>query len=73
MLSFIHTHYASAILLAETAASANVNKSEANRCFHAYAGRSPIDALIHHHLDVARRMPGDASPTMQSPSPENLL
>lgn len=65
MLSFIHTHYASAISLADIAASANVSKSEANRCFHAYTGRSPIDALIQHRLDVAHRMMGDASLTIR--------
>ena len=65
MLSFIHTHYASAVSLADIAASANVSKSEANRCFQAYTGHSPIDALLSHRLDVAHRMLGDASLTIR--------
>lgn len=65
MLSYIHAHYAGAVSLADIAASANVSKSEANRCFQAYTGRSPMDALISHRLDVAHHLLGDASLTIR--------
>ena len=53
MLSYIREHYAEAVTLEEIARSANISRSEAGRCFNAYVGCSPVDALIQHRLQVA--------------------
>lgn len=54
MLAFIHSHYAEKISLADIASAANISRSEAGRCFQAYMGCSPIDALIYHRLQKAQ-------------------
>ena len=56
MLSFIHAHYAEDIALNDIARAASISRSEAGRCFNAYMGCSPIDALIQYRLRMARIM-----------------
>ncbi len=56
MLSYIYENYASPVTLADIAKAANISRSEAGRCFRKYMGCSPIDALIHHRLQTARRL-----------------
>jgi len=56
MLSFIHAHYAEDIALNDIARAASISRSEAGRCFNAYMGCAPIDALIQYRLQMARAM-----------------
>lgn len=65
MLAFIYTHYAEAITLADIADAASISRSEAGRCFKAYMGCSPVDALIRHRLQTAHGMLHDAALTLQ--------
>lgn len=54
MLKFIHTHYSDQITLKEIADAANISKSEASRCFHAYLQKSPVNYLMSYRLDRAK-------------------
>ena len=65
MLSYIREHYAEAVTLEEIARSANISRSEAGRCFNAYVGCSPVDALIQHRLQVAHRLIKDTTQSLQ--------
>lgn len=65
MLSYIREHYAEAVTLEEIARSASISRSEAGRCFHAYVGCSPVDALIQHRLQVAHRLIKDTTRSLQ--------
>lgn len=56
MQAHIHAHYAQRVTLDDIAAAANVSRSEANRCFNAYMGCSPIEALTRYRLSMARRL-----------------
>lgn len=56
MQAYIHAHYAQRVTLDDVAAAANVSRSEANRCFNAYMGCSPIEALTRYRLSMARRL-----------------
>ena len=56
MQAYIRAHYAESVSLDDIAGAANISRSEANRCFHAYVGCSPVDALIQYRLEMARRM-----------------
>ena len=64
MLAYIRAHYAEGIALSDIAAAASISRSEANRCFNAYMGCSPIDALIQYRLETARRLLGDSALTL---------
>lgn len=65
MPSYIREHYAEAVTLEEIARSANISRSEAGRCFNAYVGCSPVDALIQHRLQVAHRLIKDTTRSLQ--------
>lgn len=65
MLSYIREHYAEAVTLEEIARSASISRSEAGRCFNAYVGCSPVDALIQHRLQVAHRLIKDTTRSPQ--------
>lgn len=65
MLSFIREHYAEDVALDEIARAANVSRSEAGRCFHTFMGCSPVEALIQHRLQIARRLMRDTTLTLQ--------
>lgn len=65
MLSYIYEHYAESVTLEEIAEAANISRSEAGRCFNAYMGCSPIDALIQYRLHIAYRCLHDKSMTLQ--------
>lgn len=65
MLSYIREHYAEAVTLEEIARFANISRSEAGRCFNAYVGCSPVDALIQHRLQVAHRLIKDTTRSLQ--------
>lgn len=65
MLSYIREHYAEAVTLEEIARSVNISRSEAGRCFNAYVGCSPVDALIQHRLQVAHRLIKDTTRSLQ--------
>lgn len=65
MLSYIREHYAEAVTLEEIARSASISRSEAERCFNAYVGCSPVDALIQHRLQVAHRLIKDTTRSLQ--------
>lgn len=65
MLSYIYEHYDEIVTLKDIADAANVSCSEAGRCFNAYMGCSPVDALIQYRLQIARRMLGNETLTLQ--------
>ena len=65
MLAFIHAHYPETVTLADIADAASISRSEAGRCFKAYMGCSPVDALIQHRLQKAHGMLHDAALTLQ--------
>lgn len=65
MLAFIHAHYAEEVTLADIAGAASISRSVAGRCFQAYMGCSPVDALIQHRLQKAHGMLQDATRTLQ--------
>lgn len=68
MLSFIYEHYHEDVTLADIAGAAGISRSEAGRCFHAYLGCSPVDALIKYRLQTAHRLLDDTSLTLQEVS-----
>lgn len=65
MLAFIHAHYAEEVTLADIAGAASISRSEAGRCFKAYMGCSPVDALIQHRLQKAHDMLHDVTLPLQ--------
>jgi len=65
MLSFIYERYKDPISLKDIARAANISVSEAGRCFNSYMGCSPIEALIRHRLQEARRLLKDTVLTLQ--------
>lgn len=65
MLTYIYEHYAQPVTLADIAGAANISRSEAGRCFQAYMGCSPVDALIRYRLQTARRLLGENTQTLQ--------
>lgn len=65
MLSYIYEHYAEAVTLEDIAGAANISRSEAGRCFNAYMGCSPVDALIDYRLQAAHELLNDTTLTLQ--------
>lgn len=65
MLTFIYTHYAEKVTLADIAGAASISRTEAGRCFQAYMGCSPVEALIQHRLQKAHELLYDAAMTLQ--------
>lgn len=65
MLTYIREHYAEPVSLGDIAAAAHVSRSEAGRCFKAFTGCSPVEALIRHRVQVAHRRLKDNTQTLQ--------
>ena len=65
MLTSIYEHYADAVTLEDIAGAANISRSEAGRCFQTYMNCSPVDALIRHRLQTARRLLNETTLTLQ--------
>ena len=65
MLAYIYTHYAESITLDDIARAADISRSEAGRCFNAYLGCSPVDALIQYRLQTAYRLLSDTTLTLR--------
>ena len=65
MLSYIHENYNGSVTLEDIAGAADISSSEAGRCFNAYMGCSPVDALIRYRLLIARRLLADETLTLQ--------
>ena len=65
MLTYIYVHYADAVTLEDIAGAANISRSEAGRCFQTYMNCSPVDALIRHRLQTARRLLNETTLTLQ--------
>lgn len=65
MLTYIYEHYPETVTLADIARAAHISRSEAGRCFQAYMGCSPVDALIQYRLQVARRLLHEHTHTLQ--------
>ena len=65
MLTYIYEHYAESIRLKDIANAAHISRSEAGRCFTAYMGCSPVDALIQYRLQTARRLLAEKTHTLQ--------
>ena len=65
MLEYIYTHYAESVTLDDIAGAASISRSEAGRCFNAYLGCSPVDALIQYRLQTAYRLLSDTTLALQ--------
>ena len=65
MLAYIYEHYGQAVTLTDIAGAASISRSEAGRCFQAYLGCSPVEALIQYRLQTARRMLQETILTLQ--------
>ena len=65
MLTYIYENYASHITLEDIARAADISRSEAGRCFHTYMGCSPVEALIQYRLQMAHKMLGEKTQTLQ--------
>lgn len=65
MLSYIYDHYAEEVTLEDIAKAANISRSEAGRCFNAYMGCSPVDALIQYRLQTAHRLLNETTLTLR--------
>lgn len=68
MLSYIYENYAQTVTLADIADAANISRSEAGRCFQAYLGCSPVEALIQYRLQTAQRLLQQTTLTLQEVS-----
>jgi len=68
MLTFIYENYASPVTLEDIARAADISRSEAGRCFQAYMGCSPVEALIRYRLDMAHQMLCESTHTLQEVS-----
>jgi len=64
MLSYLYDHYAEDIRLRDIAQAASISRSEAGRCFQAYMGCSPVEALIQYRLQTAHAMLRDSEKTL---------
>ena len=64
-MTYIYEHYAEPVTLADIAEAANISRSEAGRCFHAYMGCSPIEALIQYRLQMAHQLLSEKTQTLQ--------
>lgn len=65
MLTYIYEHYAQTVTLEDIANAAHISRSEAGRCFAAYMGCSPVDALIQYRLQTARKLLREKTLTLQ--------
>ena len=65
MLTYIYEHYTETVTLQDIANAAHISRSEAGRCFTAYMGCSPVDALIQYRLQIARRLLHEKTYTLQ--------
>ncbi len=66
MTDFIRDNYRSQISLAEIAASANISKSEASRCFQACLYTSPVNYLLRYRVDTAAYLLQNTSMTIEA-------
>lgn len=65
MLTYIYSHYAQPVTLADIAGAAHISKSEAGRCFQTYLGCAPVEALIRYRLQCAQRLLQESTHTLQ--------
>ncbi|WP_297931960.1 AraC family transcriptional regulator [uncultured Coprobacter sp.] len=56
MLQYIQKHFSETISLEDLAASANISRSEAGRCFQRYYADTPMSYLIRYRLQQAQRL-----------------
>lgn len=70
MLKYIYGNYAQTVTLENIAEAANISRSEAGRCFKAYIGCSPVDALIQYRLQKAHCLLEETTLTLQEISYE---
>lgn len=65
MLMYIYENYTKAVTLGDIAKAADISRSEAGRCFNAYMGCSPVDALIQYRLQMAHQLLNEKVHTLQ--------
>ena len=65
MLTYIYENYADHVTLEDIAKAADISRSEAGRCFHAYMGCSPVDMLIQYRLQMAHSLLSERTQTLQ--------
>ncbi len=70
MTDFIRQNYRSDITLGDIAASANISKSEASRCFQSCLNVSPVSYLLHYRAEMAAHLLRDSTMTIEAISYE---
>lgn len=65
MLTYIYENYAETVTLGDIAKAADISRSEAGRCFQAYMGCSPVDALIQYRLRMAHQLLSERTKTLE--------
>ncbi|MBR6675739.1 MAG: AraC family transcriptional regulator [Clostridia bacterium] len=65
MLKYISENYSEQVTLDDIAKAADISRSEAGRCFQAYMGCSPVEALIQYRVQTAHRLLSEKSQTLQ--------
>ena len=55
MIQYIQKHFSEMITLEDLAASANISRSEAGRCFQKYYADTPMSYLIRYRLQQAQK------------------
>ena len=54
MLKYIESHFSEKLSIKEIASSANISRSEADRCFQKYYQISPMKYVIRHRIEYAK-------------------
>ena len=65
MTDFIRHNYRRALTLEEIAASANVSKSEASRCFQSCLNISPVNYLLRYRMEAAAQLLRNSSKSIE--------
>lgn len=66
MVEYIRENYRTQISLAEIAASANISKSEASRCFQSCLHTSPVSYLLRYRVEMAAHMLQNTAMTIEA-------
>ncbi len=65
MLAYVYENYAEPVTLEDIAKAAYISRSEAGRCFRKFMDCSPMDALMQHRLQTARRLLDEKTLSLQ--------
>lgn len=66
MIEYIHNNFSSSISLSDIAASANISKSEAARCFQSSLHISPVAYLLRYRVEMAEQLLQNSGMTIEA-------